>query len=241
MTNVLGVITARGGSKGIPGKNIKDLGGKPLISYIIEAAKKSGVFDRIIISTDDKEIADVAARYGAQVPFMRPYKLAQDTTPTLPVIQHAVKWLKKNQNYWPDYVAILQPTSPLIQPFHFKEAADLILKTGADSVLSVSEIPENYNPCNAMIVEKNGFLKLFNGQPVYKRIARRQDRPKTYHSAGLLYFFKTELLFDEKEPNFYGEKVAPLIIEAKYAIDINVPADWEMAEAALKKLQSETQ
>lgn len=241
MRNILGVITARGGSKGIPGKNIKELCGKPLISYIIDAAKKSGVFDRIIISTDDKEIADVASRWGAEVPFMRPAELARDATATLPVIQHAVKWLKEKENYWPDYAAVLQPTSPLVQPFHFKEAAELILTTGADSVLSVSEIPENYSPCNAMLIEQDGFLRLFNGQPIYKRIARRQDRPKTYHSAGLLYFFKTELLFDEKEPNFYGEKVAPLIIDSKYAVDINVPVDWEIAEAAIKKIQSGTQ
>lgn len=233
---ILGVITARGGSKGIPGKNIKNLCGKPLIAYIIEAAINSGVFDKIILSTDEKEISDVAKIFGVETPFMRPAELAQDATSTLPVIQHAVNWLKENESYESDYVAILQPTSPLVQPFHFKEATDLILKTEADSVLSVSEIPENYNPCNAMLIEENGFLKLFNGNPVRERIARRQDRPKTYHSAGLLYFFKTELLFDN-EPNFYGDKVAPYIIDAKYAVDINTPQDWELAELAVNKLK----
>ena len=140
MLKILGVITARGGSKGIPGKNIKPFLGKPLIAYTIEAAKKSGVFDpavggtsRLILSTDDPEIAEVAKKYGCEVPFMRPKELAEDKSAHLPVMQHAVQWLKDNENYQPDYVMILQPTSPLRQPFHIKEAVELILKTGADS------------------------------------------------------------------------------------------------------------
>src|SRR3989338_3168404 len=111
MLKILGVITARGGSKGIPGKNIKSLLGKPLIAYTIEAAKKSGVFDpavggasRLILSTDDPEIAEVAKKYGCEVPFLRPKELARDETPHLLVLQHAVQWLKENENYKPDYV-----------------------------------------------------------------------------------------------------------------------------------------
>src|SRR3989344_6738402 len=142
---VLGVITARGGSKGIPGKNIRPLLGKPLIVYTIEAAKNSGVFDRLILSTDDKEIADVAQKCGCDVPFMRPDELAQDDTPHLPVMQHAVQWLKDNENYEPDYVMILQPTSPLRQASHIKEAVDLILSKGTDAVLSVAEIPKMFH------------------------------------------------------------------------------------------------
>ncbi|KKU84922.1 MAG: CMP-N-acetylneuraminic acid synthetase, partial [Parcubacteria group bacterium GW2011_GWA2_47_8b] len=108
---ILGIITARGGSKGVPGKNIKLLGGKPLIAYSIEAAQKSGVFDRIILTTDDQKIADVAKQYGCEVPFMRPAELAGDTVQHLPVLRHAVQWLKDNDGYSPDYCMTFQPTS----------------------------------------------------------------------------------------------------------------------------------
>lgn len=238
MAKVLGIVTARGGSKGIPGKNIKPLLGKPLIAYTIEAAKESGVIDRLILSTDDPQIAEAAKQYGCEVPFMRPAELAQDKTPHLPVIQHAVQWLKDKENYWPDYVMILQPTSPLRQPLHIKEAVDLIVKTGADSVLSVAEIPENYSPYKAMVVGQDGLLTLFkDGQPVRKRPTRRQDLSQTYWSVGLIYLFKTNLLFDPKEPSLYGDKVTPQIIENKYRIDINIPEDWPVAESALLKLR----
>ncbi len=115
---ILGVITARGGSKGIPRKNIKDLKGQPLIAYTIKAAQESGIFDRLIISTDDSEIAEVAKKYGVTAPFTRPAELAQDATPHLPVMQHAVKWLQDKENYRPDFVSILQPTAPLRQAWH---------------------------------------------------------------------------------------------------------------------------
>src|SRR3990167_5226090 len=113
---ILGIITARGGSKGVPGKNIKLLGGKPLIAYSIEAAQKSGVFDRIILTTDDLKIAEVAKKYGCEAPFMRPAELAGDAVQHLPVLRHAVQWLKDNEGYSPDYCMTLQPTSPLPEP-----------------------------------------------------------------------------------------------------------------------------
>jgi len=238
MSKVLGVITARGGSKGVPGKNVKLLSGKPLIAYTIAAAKNSGALDRLILSTDDSGIAAVAKEYGCEVPFMRPKEIAGDKTPHLPVMQHAVRWLRDNENYQPDYVMILQPTSPLRQAFHIKEAADLIIKSKADSVLSVAEIPENFSPHKAMVV-KNGELKLFNGNPVQKRMARRQDLGKTYWSIGSIYLFKTKLLFDKDEPNFYGDKVMPYVVEDKYLVDINIPEDWEKAEKALKQLTTD--
>lgn len=235
MSKVLGVITARGGSKGIPGKNIKPLLGKPLIGYTIEAAKASGVFDRLILSTDDQQIADVAKGFGCEVPFIRPADLAADKSSHLPVMQHAIQWMKEKENYIPDYVMILQPTSPLRQPEHIKEAVAMIEKTGADSVLSISEIPENFSPHKAMVVSGDGLLTLINGSPVRMRTARRQDLPTAYWSVGSVYLFKTSLL-DSAEPNFYGDKVSPLIIDKKYVVDINIPADWEEAERALKSL-----
>ena len=246
MLKILGVITARGGSKGIPGKNIKSLLGKPLIVYTIEAAKASGVFapavggaSRLILSTDDPSIAEVAKKYSCEVPFMRPKieELAGDKATHLEVMKHAISWLKDNENYYPDYVMILQPTSPLRQAFHIKEAAELIGKTGVDSVLSVAEVPENFNSGKTMKISDGGNLKLLNGNPVYKRVARRQDLQKEYWSVGSIYLFKTDLLFGAN-PNFYGETTTPYIIDKKYVADINVPEDWEEAERALRELRT---
>jgi len=149
----------------------------------------------------------------------------------------AISWLKDNENYYPDYVMILQPTSPLRQAFHIKEAAELIGKTGVDSVLSVAEVPENFNSGKTMKISDGGNLKLLNGNPVYKRVARRQDLQKEYWSVGSIYLFKTDLLFGAN-PNFYGETTTPYIIDKKYVADINVPEDWEEAERALRELRT---
>ena len=235
---VLGVITARGGSKGIPGKNIKSLLGKSLIWWTIDAAQKSGVFDRLIVSTDDEAIAKVCREFGVEVPFMRPKELAQDKTPHLPVMQHAVSYLKEKEGYSPDYVMILQPTSPARQAFHIKEAVDLIMKTGADSVLSVYEMPENFHPHKALIISEDGMLKTVTGAPVRTRAIRRQDLPKAYWSVGAIYLFKTGLLFDT-EPSFYGDRVAPYVLDQKYVVDINELADWPVAEEAMRKIQND--
>src|SRR4051794_28268513 len=121
-SRVLGVVTARAGSKGIPGKNVKPLAGKPLILYTIESALAAGVFDRLILSTDDEAAAAIARANGCDVPFMRPAELAADTTPHLPVMQHALAWLRDHQGYEPEWVMILLPTSPLRQPAHIRAA-----------------------------------------------------------------------------------------------------------------------
>jgi len=235
---VLGIIPARGGSKGIPRKNIKPLLGKPLIVYTIEAAKKSGVFDRLIITTDDSEIAEVAEVNGCEVPFLRPSELAKDDSLGLLALQHAVEWLEMNENYKSDYVMVLQPTSPLRQANHIKESVDLIIKSDYDSVMSVSEIPSHMNPQKAMVKDENGLLTLINGDPIYKRIALRQHLPKAYWSVGSIYLCKTHLLFNESAP-IYGEKVAPYYIDSRYTVDINDPEDWAQAEEDLKKLANE--
>lgn len=232
---ILGVITARGGSKGIPRKNIKDLKGQPLIAYTIKAAQESGVFDRVILSTDDAEIAEVAKRYGVEVPFMRPAELAQDNTPHLPVMQHAVSWLKENENYNPDLVAILQPTAPLRQSWHLKEALDLMLKLQADSVVGVVEIPSHFSPYWAITRDENGLGWLFTGDPMRKRIPRRQSFPKkTYTNNGALYIFRTSLLMNMVEPSFYGERVAIYPMEEKHSINIDSVEDWYLVERALE-------
>ncbi|MEK7078209.1 MAG: acylneuraminate cytidylyltransferase family protein [Patescibacteria group bacterium] len=237
---ILGIITARGGSKGIPGKNIKDLCGQPLIAYTIKAAQESGVFDRLILSTDDQKIADVAKKYNVEVPFIRPAELAQDGTPHLPVLQHAISWLKENENYQPDVVALLQPTAPLRQTWHIQEAMVLFKNKLADSVVSVSEIPGHFSPYWAVVENENGWGELFIGEPIKNRIPRRQSFPKkNYYHNGAIYVFKPEMLFDPQSPNFYGDKVALYPMAEKYSVNIDGPEDWFLAELAVEKLRSQ--
>ncbi len=234
-SDILGIIAARGGSKTIPRKNIKDLCGKPLIAYTIDAAKNAGVFDRIVLSTDDPEIAAAGRRFGAEVLFMRPKELAQDETPTLPVLQHAVSWLKENERYEPDAVMLLQPTAPLRRAFHIREAVELFEKSGADSVVSVTEIPGHFDPHWAVVAADNGWARLFTGEPIRRRIPRRQDfLQKTYSHNGAIYLFKTGLLFHSKHPNFYGKRVKLYPMDAQSSVNIDGPEDWEEAERRMK-------
>lgn len=234
---ILGIITARGGSKGIPGKNIKLLAGKPLIVYTIESAKEAGVFDRIILSTDDEKIAAVARGYGCQTPFMRPAELARDDTPHVAVLRHAVQWLQDNEKYQPDRVMILQPTAPLRQPFHICEAVDLMQKTGADSVVSVSAVPGHFNPHWQFNLDSEERLSIFTGETFPRIIRRRQDLPRTYARNGAIYLFKTDFLFDPADPNFYGVDVAGYVMDEKYSVNIDTVDDWEKAEHAFAALQ----
>lgn len=229
---ILGIIAARGGSKGVPGKNIKPLGGKPLIAYSIEPAVKSGVFDKIIISTDDEKIAEVARSFGADVPFIRPAELAQDATPTLPVLIHAVKWLEDNQKLDFDYVVLLQPTTPFRQVFHIKEAIDLLKSSGADSVVSVSEVPGHYNPHWQFILDTQNKMQIFTGENFSEIIKRRQDLPKTYTRNGAVYAFKKNLLFQDV-PTFYGKDIRAYVMDQQYSVNIDSLEDFISAEAKL--------
>lgn len=232
---ILAIIPARGGSKGIPRKNIKDFCGKPLIAWAIEAAQKSGVVSRLIISTDDAEIAEVGRKYGAETSFVRPADLAEDKSPTLPVIIHAVKYLLEKENYKPDLVMLLEPTSPGRNSRHIKEAVELILKTGADSIVSVVEVPSCYSPFWQFKIQEDGQMEVFTGGPLNKIISQRQDLPKTYTRNGVIYIFKTELLFDAK-PSLYGSDVRAYLMDLAASLDIDTPEDWEEAERKISLL-----
>jgi CMP-N,N'-diacetyllegionaminic acid synthase len=234
---VLGVITARGGSKGIPGKNLKLLAGKPLIVYTIEAAARAGVFDRVIVSTDDRAIADVARGEGCEVPFLRPPELARDDTPHLAVMQHAVAWLRDHEAYQPDAVMILQPTSPLRRAEDIRDAAALLQHSGADSVLTVSEVSPHMHPMRALRVADDGSATLFaTGEPVRRRINRRQDLPPAWVMNGAVYAFRTAVLF-AGEPSLYGDRTVALKMPAPYGLSIDEPDDWVAAEAALNTFE----
>lgn len=229
---ILGIAVARGGSKGIPRKNVKPLAGKPLIAHTILSAKESGIFDRIILSTDDEEIASVGKEWGAEVPFMRPAELAQDATPTLPVLVHAVEWLKANEGYEPDAVVILQPTAPLRNADDLRGARDLFVSSGADSVVSMTEIPGHHNPHWQFKVADDGKIAIFTGEPFEKIVKRRQELPKTHTRNGAIYLFKTGLLFEDP-PTFYGRDVRAYVMDPNRSVNIDSPKDFILAEMYL--------
>ena len=234
---VLGVVTARAGSKGIPGKNTKRLAGKPLIAYTIESALASRVFDRLILSSDDGDAASIARELGCDVPFMRPAALSADDTPHLPVMQHAVAWMRDEQHYRPDWVMILMPTSPFRQPHHIAESVALAVESGADSVVSVDEMPAHFHPMRAVTIDRDGWARLLVGdQPVKRRPTRRHDMPKSWVFNGAIYLFRASLLFDPVEPSLYGDRVAAYVMPAPYGSNIDDPEDWANAERLLARL-----
>ena len=233
---LLGVITARGGSKGIAGKNLKPLAGKPLIAYTIEAAHRAGVFDRLVLTTDDEAIATVGRSHGCEVPFLRPVDLARDETPHLPVMQHAVEWMGEHEGYRPDAVMILQPTSPLRTSEHISEAASLLGREDADSVVSVSEVPAHFNPMRMLRLDDRGRASLFvSGEPIRRRINRRQDMPPAWLMNGAIYAFRTHVLFGA-EPSLYGHSTVALHMRDPFGLSIDTPDDWQEAERALRHL-----
>lgn len=232
---VLGIITARGGSKGIPGKNLKLLGGRPLIDYSIDAANDTPL-DRLILSTEDPAIAEAARSLGCEVPFMRPAELAQDDTPHLPVIQHAVQWLQDHQHYRADVALILQPTSPLRSAADIAAALRMLELSGADSVVSVNEVSPHAHPMRMLRVDDRGFATLFAaGDPVRRRINRRQDLPKVWVMNGAVYACRTEVLF-AAEPSLYGDRVVAYPMPPERSISIDDHEDWTAAERALAML-----
>ena len=232
--NVLGVITARGGSKGIPGKNLKLLGGRPLIAYSIDAAQRSGVFDRLVLSTDDPSIADTARASGCDVPFMRPAELALDSTPHLPVMIHAVAWLRDRESYRCDAVMILQPTSPFRTPDDIRNAVRLLESSGADSVVGVCAVPPHFNPMRMLAADDSGVATLFvSGEPVRRRPVRRQDLPNVWAINEAIYLFRTPLLFGA-EPSLYGDRTVVYVMPAERGLAIDDARDWDAAERAIE-------
>jgi CMP-N-acetylneuraminic acid synthetase len=229
---VLGVITARGGSKGIPGKNLRPLAGKPLIAYTMDVARASGAFDRLIVSTDDVEIARFARGCGCEVPFLRPFELAQDDTPHLPVIQHAVEQLR-SEGYGADAVMILQPTSPFRSADDIRNAITLLDDLAADAVVSVSEVPPHYNPMRTVRLDERGFARLFvTGEPVRARINRRQDMPAAWAMNGAVYLCRTAILSGERG-SLYGDRTGAYVMSPQAGLSIDDERDWIEAERAL--------
>jgi CMP-N-acetylneuraminic acid synthetase len=226
-------VTARAGSKGLPGKNLKVLAGKPLLAYTVDAARVSGVLDRVILSTEDEQIAEVGRELGCDVPFIRPRDLAQDDTPHLPVIQHAVRWMQERASYTPDAVMILQPTSPLRSAEDVRAAVDLLERSGADSVVSVSEVSAHTHPMRVLRVDDSGAAVLFvTGERVRHRINRRQDLPAAWVMNGAIYLCRTGVLF-AGSPSLYGDRVVVYRMPADRGLSIDDARDWDEAERRL--------
>lgn len=228
---IIGIITARGGSKSVPQKNIKVLADKPLIVYTIFAAKGSRYLTRSIVSTDDDEIAKIALKYDGEVPFIRPAELARDDSGSVEVAQHAIKWLKENQNEEYDYVMILQPTSPLRTAEDIDACIEKIVDTGADSVMSMKELVD-FSLKKLKKIENDVILPLVEEED--KQSSRRQDLERVYKRNCAIYLTKTELVM---KGDLFGKVSRPYIMPAERSVDINKASDFEIAEFWIKKLQ----
>ena len=227
MSGVLGLVPARSGSKGVPGKNIRPLAGRTLLDYTARAAHDSGVLDRVVLSTDSDEVAEAGRRAGLEVPFSRPASLAADDTPMLPVIRHAIETLA-NGGWQADIVVLLQPTSPLRRSDHIRSAVRMLRETNADSVVSVIELPRHLSPDYVMKIE-GGVLKPF--LPEGARMTRRQDARPAYSRDGTVYACWRRTI--ERFDSIYGDDCRPLVIDATDSLSIDSPADWDAAERML--------
>lgn len=220
---MVAVIPARGGSKGVPGKNIKDLGGKPLISYTIEAAILSNVFERIIVSTDSNEIAEQSLKDGAEVPFIRPAELAGDLSSSDDVIIHTIKFLIKNGNSV-DEICKLQPTSPLRTQEHIRQAYQLFVEKKADFLVSVCEC--EHSPLWAGTIGED--LRLDNFITEEAKRACRQDLQAYYRLNGAIYMGKSKEFLENK--SFLGKNSIAYIMKQEDSIDIDSELDFKLAE-----------
>jgi YrbI family 3-deoxy-D-manno-octulosonate 8-phosphate phosphatase len=227
---VLAIVPARGGSKGIPRKNIRNFAGAPLVSYSIAAGKQAKRVTRVIVSTDDEEIADVSRQWGAEVPFMRPAEFAQDQSLDLPLFQHALKWLKENEGYEPDLVIQLRPTSPIRPRTLVDEAVDLLLKhPEADSVRGL--VPSGQNPHKMWKIDPQSghmipLLKVEGITEPYN--APRQILPPVFWQTGHIDVIRPRVILEKNTMS--GSFILPVMIDPRFMVDIDNLNDWMRAE-----------
>lgn len=227
---VLAIIPARGGSKGIPRKNIRLLAGRPLIAHTIDQAKRSKYISRIIVSTDDEDIAKIARKWGAEV-IKRPSELAKDKTPTIEVILHVLDFLRKEEKYTPDVIVLLQPTSPLRASKDIDNSIELFLNCqNCLSLVSVTEF--DHPPFWAMKIEDK-FLKPLFDRKYFK--VRRQELPRAYRPNGAIFIATPEVLYKYK--TFYTPKTIAYVMPLERSIDIDTEFDFLLAEFLVSKLK----
>jgi N-acylneuraminate cytidylyltransferase len=225
----IAIIPARGGSKRIPRKNIKMFSDKPIISYSIDVALKSNVFDEVMVSTDDEEIAEIAKKYGANVPFYRSKELSSDMAMTAPVLIEVLdQYEKLGQKF--DYTCCIYPCAPFITPKRLKEGMELLVESGADSVLPIVKF--SYPPQRCLVFRDKKLKMLY---PENYNV-RSQDLESYYHDAGQLYCLRTESLMTQQ--SLYCEDTLPLILPESEVQDIDTEEDWKAAELKYRILYS---
>lgn len=227
---VLFVITARGGSKGIPKKNISKLGGMPLIAYKINAAKKCKFDKRIIVSTDDEEIATVARQYGAEVPFIRPSVLATDIARSEDVVLHAIEWVKLHDEKKYDYVCLLEPSSPFLTYKDIDEALERMVESRADTLLGMKKVDVNRKLINTL--DERGMLGNFFKEISGMESVRRQDFVNEYTMNGCIYIAR--LSYFEQKKTFHSLNSIPYIMSKEKSVEIDTPYDLLFAEFLIK-------
>lgn len=223
----LALIPARAGSKGLPGKNIRSMAGKPLIAWTIEAAKQSRRIDRVVVTTDGSEIAAVAKSFGADVPFVRPAEFASDEASSAGVIRHALEWLAGNEGYVPGVIVLLQPTSPLRTAADIDMAADVLDRRNGKAVVSVCPVEHHPWLANTLPADDcmSGFLRPEAGN------VRRQDMPDFYRLNGAIYMASLE--YYTAQGGFYGPVTYAYKMALERSVDIDTMFDFRMAELIL--------
>ena len=225
---IIGIIPARGGSKGVPRKNIKLLGSKPLLQYTSDVALESGLIDTLMLSSDDDEIIVIAKNIGIDVPFKRPEYLALDTTPTLSVIVNVLEYYKSiGQEF--DAVCLLQATSPFRTTAFLNKAITTFIEKDTDSLVSVQRVPHEYNPHWVFEVSLKDTLQIATGDQ--EIITRRQNLPLSYHRDGSIYLTKTSVIMSQN--SLYGKSMAYIESPNEWYVNIDTLEDWKKAEDIL--------
>ena len=226
--NSIAIIPARGGSKGIYRKNIVKIGNIPLIGFTIMAAKKSKYLNKIIVSTDDQEIMEISKKYGAETPFLRPDNISSDETRMIEVLKHSLNFLKQS-SIKIDAIVLLQPTSPLRNEKHIDESIDLFFRSKASSVVSVVEVPHQYNPHSVLFLNSRGEL-VSNSK---KNFTRRQDKPKFYARNGpAILVIDPDTIMNN---DLYGSKSVPYFMNIEDSLDIDNISDLESFKRIIEK------
>jgi pseudaminic acid cytidylyltransferase len=225
------IIPARGGSKRIPKKNIRDFCGKPMIAHSIEAAKSAGVFDRIMVTTDSAEVADVAKQCGAEIPFMRPPEISDDHAPTDTVVVHALNWFKRN-GIQLEYACCLYATAPFVRPEYLCQGLELLKLTGATTSISVTTFP--FSIFRGLKINQKGALEMFWPE---HRMTRSQDLPEACHDAGQFYWMNVAKYM--QAPALYAPDAVPVILPRYLVQDIDTPEDWARAEIMFRTLEKQ--
>lgn len=229
---ILGIIPARGGSKGVPGKNIKKLGDKPLLAYTVLQSQQSQYLSRLLVSSDDDDIINCALAYGVEAPFKRPENLSDDKATSIAVVQHVIDFFESKNEYF-DAVCLLQPTSPFREKGFIDKAVNKFIEAKADALISVLPVPHEFNPHWVFEPNTDGFLNIATGEP--EVITRRQELPPAFFRDGAIYITKTAFI---KKGTFYGDKLT--FIESNPALHVNIDTmeDWQKAEEKLPTIIS---